>query len=98
LAYWQKRIGTEVEPEVTSSIVPAAQISAILLSLQTSVAPSLTVDLKGRFKIEVAENIDETTIQVLQEPGRDPTSRSYMWVFRRGDPEKPVLSIMLSSA
>ncbi len=36
-------------------------------------------------------NIDETTLQVLREPGRDPTSKSYMWVFRRGDPEKPVL-------
>ena len=36
-------------------------------------------------------HIDETTIQVLREPGRDPTTMSYMWVFRRGDPEKPVL-------
>lgn len=36
-------------------------------------------------------NIDETTLQVLQEPGRDPTTKSYMWVFRRGDPERPVL-------
>jgi len=36
-------------------------------------------------------NIDETTLQVLKEPGRDPTSKSYMWIFRRGDPDKPVL-------
>ena len=36
-------------------------------------------------------NIDETTVQVLAEPGRDPTTKSYMWIFRRGDPEKPVL-------
>jgi transposase len=34
---------------------------------------------------------DETTLQVLDEPGRDPTAKSYMWVFRRGDPERPVL-------
>ena len=34
---------------------------------------------------------DETTLQVLQEPGRNPTTKSYMWIFRRGDPEKPVL-------
>ncbi|MBC8317943.1 MAG: IS66 family transposase [Desulfobulbaceae bacterium] len=34
---------------------------------------------------------DETTVQVLSEPGRDPTSKSYMWVFRRGDPKKSVL-------
>ncbi len=36
-------------------------------------------------------NIDETPLQVLKEPGRDPTTKSYMWIFRRGDPEKPVL-------
>ncbi len=36
-------------------------------------------------------NIDETTLQVLNEPGRSPTSKSYMWIFRRGDPKKPVL-------
>ena len=38
-----------------------------------------------------AINIDETTLQVLREPGRDPTSTSYMWVFRRGDPDREVL-------
>lgn len=36
-------------------------------------------------------NIDETPVQVLKEPGRDPTQKSYMWLFRRGDPDKPVL-------
>jgi transposase len=36
-------------------------------------------------------NADETTVQVLKEPGRVPTSKSYMWIFRRGDPEVPVL-------
>ena len=36
-------------------------------------------------------NADETTVQVLKEPGKSPTSKSYMWIFRRGDPETPVL-------
>jgi len=36
-------------------------------------------------------NVDETTVQVLKEPGRDPTTKSYMWIFRRGDPDKSVL-------
>lgn len=36
-------------------------------------------------------NIDETTVQVLKEPGRTPTQKSYMWVFRGGDPGKPVI-------
>lgn len=34
-------------------------------------------------------NADETTVQVLREPGRSPTSTSYMWVFRGGDPGAP---------
>jgi len=34
---------------------------------------------------------DETTLQVLDEPGRSPTAKSYMWIFRRGDPERPIL-------
>jgi transposase len=42
--------------------------------------------LEGKFI-----NIDETTLQVLHEPGRSPTSKSYMWIFRRGDPKKPIL-------
>ncbi len=36
-------------------------------------------------------NIDETPVQVLKEPGRSNTSKSYMWVYRGGDPEQPVL-------
>jgi transposase len=36
-------------------------------------------------------NIDETTVQVLNEPGRDNTTKSYMWIFRGGPPDKPAL-------
>jgi transposase len=36
-------------------------------------------------------NIDETTVQVLQEPGRADSLKSYMCVFRGGDPHRPVL-------
>lgn len=36
-------------------------------------------------------NGDETTIQVLAEPGRAATTKSYMWVFRGGAPENPVV-------
>lgn len=35
--------------------------------------------------------IDETTLQVLKEPGREPESKSYMWVYRGGEPGKPSL-------
>ncbi|MFZ0930813.1 MAG: IS66 family transposase [Syntrophobacteraceae bacterium] len=36
-------------------------------------------------------NADETTLQVLNEPGRADTTKSYMWVFRGGDPDKPAV-------
>lgn len=36
-------------------------------------------------------NVDETPVQVLKEPGRENTTKSYMWVFRGGPPEKPVI-------
>ena len=31
---------------------------------------------------------DETTVQVLKEPGRPPTSKSYIWVFIGGPPDR----------
>jgi transposase len=33
-------------------------------------------------------NVDETPVQVLDEPGRANTTKSYMWVFRGGTPGK----------
>nr|WP_029459577.1 transposase [Solidesulfovibrio alcoholivorans] len=36
-------------------------------------------------------NMDETTVQVLLEPDRANTSKSYMWVARGGTPRKPVV-------
>ncbi len=36
-------------------------------------------------------NIDETPVQVLNEPGRSAKQKSYMWLFRGGIPEKPVI-------
>lgn len=34
---------------------------------------------------------DETRLQVLHEPGRDPTAQSWMWVQSGGPPEQPVV-------
>ncbi len=36
-------------------------------------------------------NVDETPVQVLNEPGRSATSKSYMWVFRGGSSASPVI-------
>lgn len=36
-------------------------------------------------------HVDETRLQVLKEPGRDPSSQSWMWVQSGGPPGKPVI-------
>lgn len=36
-------------------------------------------------------NMDETPVQVLGEPGRKNTSKSYMWVARGGPPDQPAV-------
>jgi transposase len=36
-------------------------------------------------------HVDETSIQVMKEPQRPNTSKSYMWVFKGGPPGKPVV-------
>jgi len=35
--------------------------------------------------------MDETTVQVMKEPGKADTTKSYMWVMRGGPPGRPVL-------
>ena len=36
-------------------------------------------------------NVDETPVQVLNEPGRSATQKSYMWVYRGGLPTSPIV-------
>lgn len=36
-------------------------------------------------------HMDETPVQVLKEPGRDPSAKSQMWVQRGGPPDKPIV-------
>jgi len=36
-------------------------------------------------------HIDETRLQVLNEPGKDNTQQSYMWVYKGGSPDHPII-------
>jgi len=47
--------------------------------------------LRTEIRIGPLINIDETPLQVLNEAGRVNTSKSYMWVYRGGQPDHPVL-------
>ncbi|HOV15397.1 MAG TPA: IS66 family transposase, partial [Spirochaetota bacterium] len=54
----------------------------------TKVLENLLIrELKNSFLV----GIDETTVQVLNEPGKSPQSKSYMWVFRGGTKENPII-------
>lgn len=52
------------------------------------------VPLAGKFREAIREGpviqMDETPVQVLREPGRANTTKSYMWLARGGPPEAPV--------
>jgi len=48
--------------------------------------------LKLRLRSQAVIHGDETTVQVLKEVGKDPTSTSYMWAYRSGeDSEMPIV-------
>ena len=49
------------------------------------VVPFLSL-LREQIRRGPTVGVDETSVQVLKEPGRPNTSQSYMWVFRGGMP------------
>jgi transposase len=49
-------------------------------------------ELKRRLLLSNVLHIDETTFQVLKEPGKKPQSKSYLWVYRTGsDASEPIV-------
>jgi len=64
-------------------------MSSLLLQLKTPLAP-LAAALKAQLCQGPVVHIDETPVQVLDEPGRENTQQSYMWVFCGGPPDAPV--------
>ena len=61
-----------------------------MIAASEACAPLMKV-LEGRLRSGPLLQLDETTVQVMDEPGRDNTSLSYMWVARGGAPEAPVI-------
>jgi transposase len=74
-----ERLGIEMPRAVTAKwMVQAAQRCAGLIDL-----------LKKEIRSGPLINIDESPLQVLNEAGRKNTSKSYMWVYRGGQPDRP---------
>jgi len=38
-------------------------------------------------------HIDETRLQVMNEPGKENTQLSYMWIYKGGIPDHPIIRI-----
>lgn len=76
-----RRLGVDISrTNMCNWAMKASEIIQPLISL-----------LKQEIRSGPLINIDETTVQVLKEPGRAATSKSYMWVCRGGPPERPAL-------
>ena len=75
------RIGVEISRQDMAnwSIAVAKRVQPLLQLLRQQILQGPLVQ------------IDETTVQVMGEPGRPNTSKSYMWVFLGGKPGQPVV-------
>jgi len=65
-------------------------MSGWIVQLHERLTP-LTQVLKELFYAGRVVHIDETPLQVLNEPGREDTQKSWMWVYRGGPPDQPVV-------
>jgi transposase len=61
-----------------------------MIQLDEKLSP-LMAAMKALFYQGRVIHIDETRLQVLQEPGREATQQSFMWVYRGGPPDRPVI-------
>jgi len=65
-------------------------MSGWVIQLHERLAPLMAVMKQLLYQGRVI-HIDETRLQVLNEPGRENTQLSYMWVYGGGPPDKPVI-------
>ncbi|MCP4628140.1 MAG: transposase, partial [bacterium] len=76
-----KRLGVDIARQTMSAwVIKTAQRCAPLVEL-----------LRSEIRSGPLIQMDETGVQVLKEPGRQASTKSYMWIFRGGAPENPSL-------
>ncbi len=71
-------------------------LSGWLVQLVTPLAPVMAA-LKRHLTRGPVLQVDEPPVQVLDEPGRANTTKSYMWVYRGGPPDRPVVWFQYAS-
>ena len=76
-----ERLGVELKRQTMASwVIKVAQKCSLLVDMMCR-------EIRSGPLIQ----IDETGVQVLDEPGRKATAKSYMWIYRGGEPDKPAL-------
>lgn len=70
--------------------LPRATMAGWMIKTAERAGPLLDLLIKN-IRSGPLVNIDETPVQVLKEPGRANTTKSYMWLFRGGDPDHPAV-------
>ena len=70
--------------------LPRATLAHWMIALGELVLPLINLLRERLLEYDVLQ-MDETTVQVLKEEGRSPTSHSYLWVRRGGPPPHPIL-------
>jgi transposase len=83
--YRQEKIFDRLGIEISRAVMAKWMVQA------AGSCAGLTDLMLGEIRSGPLINIDESPLQVLKEPGRLNTSKSYMWVFRGGQPDRPVL-------
>ncbi len=70
--------------------LPRATLANWMIQAGTLIQPLINL-LRDRLLAYDILQMDETTVQVLNEPGKSAQSKSYLWLQRGGPPEQPVL-------
>ena len=70
--------------------MPRQTLSESILKVAAQLQPLMS-HLNQQLMASPVLHMDETPVQVLNEPGKTPQSRSYMWVQRGGPPDTSVI-------
>jgi transposase len=70
--------------------IPRATLANWMIEAGTLIQPLINL-LRDRLLAYDILQMDETTVQVLKEPGKTAQSKSYLWLQRGGPPDRPVL-------
>jgi hypothetical protein len=70
--------------------IPRATLASWMIRCGQLVQPLINL-LRDRLLDYDIVQMDETTVQVLKEPGKTAQSKSYLWLQRGGPPDEPVI-------